>query len=152
MSLSTIRAQIKIEIETIVTSSLGTVYDYKRYCNDWATYKSLFVRGSKVHTWEIERPTFTRSERGGSGGKEDITHDFILRGFYSLDDSLASDKTFQDDYVELICQEFMNNPTLSGVAEIVEMPVTGTITISKLGDVLCHVVEIKLAITERRIF
>jgi len=152
MSLATIRTQIKSEIQTIVTATLGTVYDYKRYCSDWATYKDLFIRGSKVHTWEIERPTFERIEKGGSGGVAFIKHDFILRGFFALDDKLESDKVFQDSYVELICQEFMNNPTLSGVADIINLPVSGIISIGMLGDVLCHIAEIKISITERRIF
>lgn len=152
MSLSTIRAQIKTEIEEVITSSIGTVYDYKRYCNDWVTYKDLFIRNSKVNTWEIERESFSRGERGGAGGIEVPTHNFIIRGFYAVDDSLGSDKVFQDSYVEPICQQFMNNPTLSGVADIITMPITGNIVIKSLGNILCHVVEIRISVTERRIF
>jgi len=152
MSLRLIQTQIKTEIETVVTSSLGTVYDFKRYCNDWATYKDLFMRGSKVHVWEVERVSFSRNEKGGSGGCEFITHDFVIRGFYALDDSLTSDKTFQDSYVEPICQRFMNNPKLSGKADIVNMPITGALTMGKLGEVLCHICEIRVSVTERRIF
>ena len=152
MSLSIIRSKIKTEIEEVITSSIGTVYDYKRYCNDLATYKDLFVRSSKVNTWEIERESFSRSEHGGSGGIEVPTHNFIIRGFYAVDDSLGSDKVFQDSYVEPICQRFMNNPTLSGIADIINMPITGNITIKSLGNVLCHVVEIRISVIERRIF
>lgn len=152
MSLSTIRAKIKSEIEEVITSSIGTVYDYKRFCNDLATYQDLFVRGSKVNTWEIERESFSRTERGGSGGIEVPTHNFIIRGFYALDDAAGSDKVFQDSYVEPICQKFMDNPTLDGVCDIINMPVIGTITMRTLGLVLCHSVEIRISITERRIF
>lgn len=152
MSLATIRSQIKTEIETIVTTSIGTVYDYKRYSNDWVTYKNLFIRDSKVHTWEIERLSFERTEKGGSGGAEFIKHDFVIRGFYSFDDKLESDKVFQDSYVELICQEFMNNPNLGGVADIINMPISGTLTKGMLGEVLCHIAEILISVTERRIF
>ena len=152
MSLATIRSQIKTEIQTVVTTALGTVYDYKRFSSDWVTYKELFIRGSKVNTWEIERTSFERTEKGGSGGAEFIRHDFVIRGFYSLNDSLGSDKIFQDSYVELICQEFMNNPTLAGVADIITMPITGIITKGMLGDVLVHICEITLSVTERRIF
>ena len=152
MSLSTIRSKIKTEIEEVITSSLGTVYDYKRYCNELSVYKDLFIRGNKINTWEIERESFSRTEHGGAGGIEVPTHNFIVRGFYALDDSLASDKVFQDDYVEPICQKFMNNPKLDGVCDIINMPVIGTITMKMLGVVLCHSVEIRLSITERRIF
>jgi len=152
MSLSIIRAKIKTKIEVVITSSLGTVYDYKRYCNDLSTYRYLFVRSNKVNTWEIERESFTRVEHGGSGGIEVPTHNFIIRGFYALDDNLGSDKVFQDSYVEPIVQQFMNNPTLDGVCDIINMPVTGTITMVKFGGVLCHMAEIKISIVERRIF
>lgn len=152
MSLATIRTQIKTEIETVITSSIGTVYDYKRFCNDLATYKDLFIRGNKVNTWEIERESFSRTEHGGSGGIEVPTHNFIIRGFYAVDDSLGSDKVFQDDYVEPVCREFLNNPTLSGIADIIAMPITGNITIKSLGNVLCHVCEIHISVVERRIF
>lgn len=152
MSLSTIRTQIKTLIQNIITEEIGTVYDYKRFCNDLSTYKELFIKNRKVNTWEIERTSFSSGERGGSGGIEDKTHDFIIRGFYALDDSLASDKVFQDSYVEPVCQQFMNNPTLNGLVEIVNLPLTGNISMQKLGDILCHKVEIKIAITERRFF
>jgi len=152
MSLSLIRAAIKAKIETVVESNEGTVYDYKRFCNDLHTYKELFVRSEKVNTWEIERESFSRNERGGSGGIEVPTHNFIIRGFFSVYDALASDKVFQDDYVEPICQAFMNDPRLSGTCDIINMPVTGSISIKKLGDILCHSVEIRLTVTERRIF
>jgi len=152
MSLSIIRAKIKDLIEEVITVDIGTVYDYKRYCNDLATYKDLFVRDKKINTWEIERNSFSRTEHGGAGGIEVPTHDFTIRGFYALDDSLESDKVFQDSYVEPVCRKFMNNPTLSGVCDILVMPVAGTITMVRLGLVLCHSVEIRFSVIERRIF
>ena len=152
MSLSTIRSKIKTKIEEVITSSLGTVYDFKRYSNDLTTYKDLFVRNNKVNTWEIERDSFSRSEHGGSGGIEVPTHSFIIRGFYAVDDSLESDKVFQDSYVEPICQKFMNNPTLDGVCDIILMPIVGVISIKRFGSILCHTVEIRVTITERRVF
>ena len=152
MSLSTIRSKIKTEIEEVITSSIGTVYDYKRFSNDLVTYKDLFIRGSKVNTWEIERNSFSKTVHGGDRGKEDSIHNFTIRGFYSFDDSAGSDKVFQDSYVEVICQKFTENPTLDGIADIVNMPITGTITMGKLGDVLVHICEIQLSIMGRRLF
>lgn len=152
MSLSLIRAAIKAKIETVVTANIGTVYDYKRFCNDLATYKELFIRDSKVNTWEIERDAFSRIERGGAGGIEVPTHNFIIRGFFSVYDALGSDKVFQDDYVEPVCQQLMNDPRLSNTVDIITMPITGTIRMGKLGDVLVHICEIRLSVIERRIF
>lgn len=146
MSLSLIRTQIKTKLEAI--SGVEKVYDYKRYCADWATYKDLFVKDSKVNTWEIERKSFSRTARGGSGDVEDTIHEFIIRGFYSFYDALATEKTFQD-LVETICADFVNDPTLGGKAKIVHIPITGEFTLGKLGDVLCHIATINISIEDR---
>jgi len=146
MSLSNIRSQIKTKLEAI--SGVENVYDYKRFCHDWVTYKDLFVKDSKVNTWEIERKTFTAVSHGGSGDVEDTQHNFIIRGFYSIYDSLETDKTFQD-LIKTICASFLNDPTLSGKAKIVHLPITGTFSTGKLGEVLCHIVEINVTIEDR---
>ena len=146
MSLSLIRAQIKTKLEAI--SGVEKVYDFKRFCNAWATYKDLFIKDSKVNTWEIERKSFSRTGRGGSGNVEDTTHEFIIRGFYSFYDILATEKTFQD-LVETICADFIDDPTLGGKAKIVHVPITGEFTTSFLGQVLCHVVTINVSIEDR---
>jgi hypothetical protein len=146
MSLSLIRTQIKTKLEAI--SGVENVYDFRRFCNDWATYKDLFVKDNKVNTWEIERKAFSRTGRGGSGDIEDITHEFIIRGFYSFYDAYATEKTFQD-LVETICADFINDPTLGGKAKMVHVPITGEFTTAFLGQVLCHVATINLIVEER---
>ncbi len=146
MSLSLIRSQIKFKLEAI--SGVEKVYDFKRFCSDWTTYKDLFIKDSKVNTWEIERKSFSKMPRGGSGDVEDTVHDFIIRGFYSFYDALATEKTFQE-LVETICADFIDDPTLGGKAKMVHVPITGTFTTAMLGNVLCHVVEINIAIEDR---
>ena len=148
MSLSLIRTQLKTKLEGI--SGVEKVYDYKRFCNDLVTYKDLFIKDSKVNTWEIERRSFERTGRGGSGDVEDVIHNFIIRGFYSFYDALATEKTFQD-LVETICASFINDPTLGGKAQIVHMPITGEFSTVMLGSVLCHSVNIAVAIEDRLI-
>jgi hypothetical protein len=146
MSLALIKTQIKTKLEAI--TGVENVYDYKRFCSDWVTYKDLFVKDSKVNTWEIERKSFSRTGRGGSGDIEDVTHEFIIRGFYSFYDTLESEKTFQN-LVETICANFINDPTLGGKAQMVQMPITGEFSTGKLGEVLCHIVEINITIVDR---
>jgi len=146
MSLTLIRTQIKTKLEAI--SGVEKVYDYKRFCSDWATYKDLFVKDSKVNTWEIERKSFSKMPRGGSGDVEDTVHDFVIRGFYSFYDALATEKTFQD-LVETICANFINDPTLGGKAQMVHVPITGEFITGKLGDVLVHIVNINISIEDR---
>lgn len=146
MSLTTIRTQIKTLIEAV--SGIGNVYDYERYCNDWATYKDIFVKNDKVNTWDIKRERFSSSSHGGSGGVTDRTFDFAIRGFYALNDALASEKTFQD-LTDLVLAKFENNPDLNGIAHIVHQPIIGDFSIGKLGDVLVHIVTIHLSIDDR---
>lgn len=146
MSLSAIRTKIKTKLEAI--SGVENVYDYKRFCADWATYKELFIKSSKVNTWEIERRSFSRVGHGGSGDVEDPTHLFIIRGFYSFYDTMETEKTFQD-LVETICASFINDPTLGGTAKIVHIPIEGEFSMGKLGDILCHIVEIRISISDR---
>ena len=147
MSLSTIRSKIKTKLEAI--SGIENVYDYHRYCNDWVTYKDLFVKDSKVNTWEISRDNFVKTSHGGNGYVMDTDNSFIVRGFYSAYDTLATEKTFQD-LVEDIIETFMNDPTLGGTAEQLHYPITGTFSLNKLGDVLCHVVDIRMTIKDRK--
>ncbi len=147
MSLSTIRSEIKKILEAV--PGVENVYDYKRYCNDWVTYKDLFVADSKVNTWEVQRDTFSKTAHGGNGDVQDTENDFTIRGFYSVYDAYASEKTFQE-LVEIILENFLNNPTLNGNAEILHVPITGTFTIGRLGNVLCHIVEIKMGIKDRK--
>jgi len=145
MSLTLIRAKIKTKLEAI--SGVENVYDYKRFSNDLATYKDLFVKDSRVNTWDIERNSFTRTDRGATS-VEDVTHNFIIRGFYSVYDKLASEKTFQD-LVETICASFISDPTLGGTANILHVPIEGEFSTAMLGAVLCHVVTINLIVTDR---
>ena len=145
MSLSAIRTKLKSELEAI--SGIEKVYDYKRFCSDLATYKDLFIKNDKVNTWEIERKSFERTGRG-SPSVEDIIHVFIIRGFYSFYDKFATEKTFQD-LVEDICNVFIADPTLDGVAKVIHVPITGEFSTAFLGAVLCHVVEIEIHIEER---
>jgi len=146
MSLANIRSQIKTKLEAI--TGVSNVYEYKRFCNDWHTYKELFVKDSRVNTWEIERKSFSATAHGGNGDVEDTTHNFVIRGFYSFNDELATEKTFQD-LVDTICSSFLSDPTLSGKAKIVHVPITGSFSMGKLGEVLCHLVDINITIEDR---
>ncbi len=76
---------------------------------------------------------------------------YIIRGFYNIKDEFATEKTFHS-LVDTICESFRNDPTLNGLAEIVHTPIEVDYSTGKLGDVLCHISEIKLDITQRNIY
>ena len=149
MSLSTVRAKMKTVIESV--SGIGQVHDYKRYVHDWDSYKELFAKNQKINTWEIQRNHVESDPYGGSGGREDRMHVFIIRGFYAVSDDLASEKTFQD-LADLVIDAFRNKPDLDAVANIINFPITADFQESMFGGVLCHVVEIRLSVSERNLF
>ncbi len=146
MSLALIRTQIKTILEAI--SGVENVYDYQRYCADLATYNTLFVKDSKVNTWEIERKSFESTGRGAPNAVEDVNHVFNIRGFYSFFDERATEKTFQD-LVETIRASFISDPTIGGKANIMHVPIIGEFSMVMLGAVLCHVVNIEITIEDR---
>jgi len=152
MSLSTVRTEIKTILLTI--SNVGQVHDYKRYTHSWDDYKDLFVENSKVNTWEIVRESF-ESFVEASNNVNRTRHNFTIRGFYSVQDKTASEKTFQD-IVEDIRVTFRNKPKLNNKAELVffspDRPFSGVFRYDYLGAVLCHIVEINLTIQEYETF
>ena len=148
MSLSTVRAEMKSVLEAV--TGAGTILDYERYSKEWSTYKDLFKSGDHINFIEILRPSFERDVHG-SDSTERVTHNFVLKGAYSLSDDNASEKTFQD-LVEAYCQAFRNIPTLNSTAEVVQYPVIGRIITGMFGSVLCHICEIEISIRERIVF
>jgi hypothetical protein len=156
MSLDTVRTELKSII--LLVSGIGKVHDYERYTHDWKQYQKFFTKDDKVNVWQIERPTFTRYVHGSQGptnGVERVIHDFFIRGFYAINDELATEKTFQD-IVEGVCQALRNKPDLNGKAEMVKIssdsPVTGRIYKDYLGAVLCHIAEVSVSIQEKITF
>jgi len=148
MSLSTVRAEVKSVLEDV--TGIGEVLDYERYAREWSTYKSLFKSGAHVNFVQIQRPSFTRIVHG-SDSCERVTHNFLLKGAYSLNDEAATEKTFQD-LVEAMCQAFRDKPDLNDVAEVVIYPISGRIYNGMFGNVLCHICEIEISIRERIVF
>jgi hypothetical protein len=149
MSLSAIRSALKDLLLTV--DGIGQVHDYKRYSSDWKTYKELFKKGTKVNEWEIQREGFdveTRGSQAVEGKVKDTTHRMVLRGFYSFDDACASEKDF-DTLVDSITNIFIQNQSLADTAIIVNVPIVGDIVFNFLGDVLCHMVEIRFEVKER---
>jgi len=160
MSLDLIRAAIKTIMEDV--SGIGKVHDYQRLTHEWKQYQKLFTKDDIVNMWEIERAEVRRwveATQGPAGGVERVIHTFILRGFYRVNDTQESDKTFQN-LVEGVCQAFRTKPTLkvsgTSYAEVVheseERPIVGIIYKDFLGAVLCHVADISVSVQEKVTF
>ncbi len=92
MALSSIRTAIKTILEGV--SGIGIVHDYERWANDWNTFLEFYKTGGKINGWSITRKA-TPAKKGNVPTMM-RTHNFVIRGYYGLQDSAASEKTFQD--------------------------------------------------------
>ncbi len=150
MSLTTIRTQIKAYISS-ATSLNKTIYDYARFSSNLGKTQELFEEGGILHTWDIRRIGFTSNHGAGSGGVFTRIHNYVLRGYYRFNDSLASEKTFSDTTIETVLRKFEDNPKLAGECQVINQPVVGAIIDEMFMNVLCHKVEIFLDVQERRV-
>lgn len=145
MSYSTILAQVKSTLEGV--SGVANVNDYIRYSSDLSVMKSLFVSNSVFHTWFITR-TSAPSE-ASLDAQVFRRHNFELLGFYEVDDSLESEKTFQ-----ALCDTIMNtfdddaNLTLSGTCDQTQAAQLLEFSQVMFSDVLCHHARILLLCDE----
>jgi len=91
-------ADIAAAIKTVIESASGTanVYDYTRFNSaDPEQMKTLFQSGNVINTWQITR-SLANAEFDGTGVcAVDRENEFTINGYYSIDDSAASEKTFQ---------------------------------------------------------
>jgi hypothetical protein len=135
MSYSTILAQVKSTLEGV--SGVANVYDYQRYSSDLSTLKSLFVSNSIFHGWMITRVSAPAT--ANITNQVFRQHQFELLGFYQVDDSLESEKTFQ-----ALCDTIMNtfdltaNLTLGGTADQIQAAQLLEFVQVEFVGVLCH--------------
>ena len=86
------------------------VHGYERWASDEAKFKELFVADGKVLGWTITREATSSVDHVGGASMD--THALVIRGYYSLDDSANTEKTFQD-LVEAIRSGFNPNRRLN---------------------------------------
>jgi hypothetical protein len=108
-------------------------------------FKTTIGADTQIRFWDITR---TKTPEVNKVSKENLrTYTFRIRGFMSLDDSAATEKTFQA-LVETVCTKFRNVPTLNGTAENIGPLQIGNISHVMVGDVLCHSAECYLDVEE----
>lgn len=146
MSLATIRAQYKTILQSV--PGIGVVHDYERWSADWDKFLAQFQdpASKKILGWTITRERSAESFKTGSGYSRMYT--MAIRGYMGLNDTDASEKTFQD-LIETVCDTFRGKTTLNGVVEQVEAPLqVDSIDLRQLGSVLCHHCELRQTVEE----
>jgi hypothetical protein len=142
MSDASLRAEIKTILDTV--PGAGKVYDYERWIIDPSKFLALFRNADKkIYGWDISRaavPTVVRVTK-----KIEITHTYRLKGYYVLEDSAATEKSF-NAIVDAILLAFVDTkiPGSQGHA----LPVVPVLGARFFGAVLCHYAEIVLKVSE----
>ena len=144
MSLNAVRSEIKTILSGV--DGVGTkVHDYVRWAKTWEEYLSLFKSNELIKGWEITRRSTPETQFTLNSNLR--THTMVLRGYYSVDDSAATEKTFQD-IIEAIAAAFKANPTLNGQAFSSDPLQVDSVGLAMFGSVLCHVCELILTVQE----
>ena len=155
MSESTVRAAIKTVLDGV--SNKGVVYDYERWSTSWDTYLTRFKvtidSTDQIRAWTIACASFTQERiEFRTEGKAGIlrTYQWIIRGYLSLDDSAATEKTaiaLAEDVIEALDDADTIRPPTAGFYDAQPAQLR-TFELRMFGDVLCHYAEIGIIIQE----
>lgn len=142
MSLAAQRAALLSILSGI--AGIGVVHDYERWSVDLDKYLAQFrvtINGNtRVQGWTITREA--TEEIPYVQAQNLRRHTWAIRGYRGLDDTVASEKAFQD-LIEGVCDELRRRPTLNGTAERDSgPPQVRTVEHRLFGGVTCHYVEI----------
>lgn len=144
MSESAIRTAIFNILNGV--ANIGKVYDYDRWSADWGTFINLFKDTSgKICGWEICRKSAKADY--DDNAEESTTHLYIMRGYMSLKDSSATEKTF-NLLIEAIRNAFRFNFSLNNNCEFAGPVIIEVIDVRSFGSVLCHYSELNLPVRE----
>lgn len=130
-------------------SGIGQVHDYERYASRVADLKALYAYQGQIRGWHLRRIGTKESSPGR--GRHVVDHAWQWRGYMSLDDSAATEETF-DDLIEAIRDAYRADDSLSGLVATmiigdqagVQVQDSGPVL---FGGVLCH--SARLAVTTR---
>jgi hypothetical protein len=149
MSLETIITNVAALLATV--TGIGKVHGYERWAADEAAFKTLFVDSGKVCGWTITRESGSSVDYVGRSSLD--AHTLVMRGYYSLNDSANTEKTFQD-LIEAIRAKFQNNRRLSsGTPAVIAAHDSDRIAVRivdhrMFAGILCHYAELVLVARE----
>lgn len=92
-------------------TGIGNVHSYLRWNASDAGFKTLFVKSGKINAWEVTRES-TPEAVDVAGGASLDGHQLIIHGYYGVDDSANTERTFQM-LIEAIRAEFQTNRRLN---------------------------------------
>lgn len=156
MSLSAIYSAIKTQMQAV--SGMGIVHDYVRWTPSWPGFLALYkTTGGIINGWAFGRVAM--QQRHASLGAIEQAHVILFRGVYGLDDSAATEKTFQTQ-IDAMVTKFndADNEDLGGACLTINPdwgPMDGAVGLQVdridhrlFGTVLCHYAECRLCAIE----
>jgi len=144
MAYSDIRAEIGTILAAV--SGIGVVHDYRRWTNREEEFKTFYESNSIINGWEYTRRGFSDNFES-TGPRYERIHDFLIVGYYGLDDSAASEKA-NDTLVESIASAFRAKPDLNGKCQMHEFIQGEVIELRMFADTLVHYTELGLLVHE----
>lgn len=152
MSEAAIREQMAVILGAV--EGIGVVHQYQRWAATWEKFLDLFKDPDGViNGWCITRTSTT--EHWITNIKYERVLEFVIRGYYGVNDAKASEISFQQ-IIEDICEAFRCNDTLNGTCETIAPqfgPLNGMAGVQVrivdarfFGGVLCHFCELAIGI------
>lgn len=144
MALSHINTAIRTHISAV--SGIGNVYGYYRLVTTREGILSVLVKNNIINAWMVSRRS-TPAERAVLPAVH-RHHTMRITGFYGLDDSAATETTFQA-LVEAVQTSLDNDLTMGGYAVNSGPASVLVVDLRMIGSYLCHYTEIDFPVTER---
>lgn len=151
-ALDDLRAAVVATLNTV--PNIGKVHDYERFAKQEGEFRTLYLHdlgggAQQIRGWHVRRVATRRTHETGASREDFIT--WRIRGFMSLDDGAASEKTF-DNLIEAVLDAFDASAQLSALNAYVYSPNGEGPELEEhepvmLGGVLCHQARIKLITT-----
>jgi hypothetical protein len=149
MGLAAIRTQLKTVLEGV--ANIGIIHDYERWAAEWSTVLETFkvtIQGEdRIQAWTITRETTPAVDLDTE--RELRRHLMVMRGYRALDDSVGSEKEFQD-LIETVCTALRGQRAggLGGLVTELGPAQVRVVEHRLLASVLVHYAEITMQAEE----
>ncbi len=151
MTFATIRTAMKELLEDVV--GIGEIHDYVRHTRFWDEFFNRTIKDGRVNQWEITRSAAaqTISAADDASGVEPLfhdTHNMVIFGRMSLDDSAESEKDFQA-LIDNIVEAVRKDTRLGGLLILPREMQVPLIEHREYGGVLTHFARLEFEAIER---
>jgi hypothetical protein len=150
-------SQFVAHLTTILNSvtGIGTVIGLPRDKRDIEDIKDTFGSGTPkiINAWVIQREKVNILRTGAPTGHEFRSHQYVIRGYYQLNDDLSSDNTFQELINDILDAFLATRQKATGAAvaffEDTDSIIVRMIDVAHFSGFYVHYCEIAVSMRER---